>query len=72
MNNNLHLVSEEIPKMITIQQAVEMFPNCTYHFFRSGCMSGKIVHVKSGNKFLINLDRLIEYFREGENINEQH
>lgn len=30
------------------------------------CKQNKIVHIKSGNKFLINVDKFVEYLNAGE------
>ena len=30
------------------------------------CKQNKIVHIKSGNKFLVNVDKFIEYLNTGE------
>lgn len=30
------------------------------------CKQNKIVHIKSGNKFLVNVDKFVEYLNAGE------
>ena len=30
------------------------------------CKQNKIVHIKSGNKFLVNVDKFVEYLNTGE------
>ena len=30
------------------------------------CIQNKIVHIKSGNKFLVNVDKFVEYLNAGE------
>ena len=33
----------------------------SYHCLRNLCLSGKIAHIRSGNKYMINSDRLEDY-----------
>ena len=30
------------------------------------CINGKIVHIRAGNKYLINWDKLVDYLNTGE------
>lgn len=49
-----------IPRMLTVRQTVEA-TGLPERFIRRLCTSSEIVTVKSGCKYLINLDRLIDY-----------
>ena len=51
----------DIPEMLTIEQTRARIPGLSYDFIRKGCLSGKIVHVRAGSKYLINFGRLVEY-----------
>ena len=44
----------------------------TENFIRSLCKNGKVKHFKSGNKYLVNLDNLLNYlnYTSGGNDNE--
>ena len=54
-----------IPTMITIKEAAEK-TGISYSRIRTLCLEGKIVHIKAGRRFLINLEKLIEYLNAGE------
>ena len=49
----------DVPTMVTIQEAADI-TGLTYSFIYKGCKNGTIVHVKSGKKNFVNLDRLID------------
>lgn len=57
-----------VPRMRTIDQCAELFkqqdPDTKVNktFIRTMVLENKIPHVMCGNKYLINLDKLIEYF----------
>lgn len=52
--------TQKIPRMLGIKEtAIEL--NLAQHFIRELAKSGKIVCVKAGNRYLINVDRLIEF-----------
>lgn len=46
-----------LPKMITLQQASDA-TGVAYEALRQLCLRGKIVHIKTGNKYLINAEKL--------------
>lgn len=50
----------KIPRMLTVKQTAEE-TGLPERFVRRLCASGEIVTVKSGCKYLINLDRLIDF-----------
>lgn len=53
-----------IPKMRTIKEIVAE-TGLAYCHVRSLCLENKVVHIKAGNKYLINLDKFIEYLNTG-------
>lgn len=48
-----------IPTMLTINETAER-TGISYEALRKGCINGTIVHIKSGNRYLINLEKLIQ------------
>ncbi len=56
----------QIPKMLTIEKASEA-SGLTKYRLRELCKQKKIVCILCGNKYLINLDRLIDYLNRGDN-----
>lgn len=56
----------QIPKMLTIEKASEV-TGITKYRLRELCKQKKIVCILCGNKYLINLDRLIDYLNRGDN-----
>lgn len=49
-----------IPKMRTIKETSNE-TNIPYHTIRKWCLEGKITYIKAGTKYLVNLDKLIEF-----------
>lgn len=54
------MTANNIPHMETIKTTAKMF-GLAEHFIRQLVISGKIVAVKAGCKYLVNVDRLAEY-----------
>lgn len=50
----------KIPRMETIKNTAKL-TGLPEHFIRQKAISGEIVAVKAGNKYLINVDKLIDY-----------
>lgn len=50
----------DIPRMLTIKEAAKETGLAEYHIRRL-CKTGEIVAVRTGKKFLLNMDRFIEY-----------
>ena len=48
------------PTMLTIKQTAEA-TNLSYDFIRKLCLQKKIVFIKTGNKYLINLEKFVNY-----------
>lgn len=64
-NNN---TNQKIPHMVTLKEAAEL-TGLSYDYLRKGCIRSEIVHIRTGAKFLINLDKLIEKLNGGANWN---
>lgn len=60
--------SVTVPRMATLQEASEL-TGLSYGSLRRKALDGEIVAIRVGRKFLINVDRLIDYLN-GETINE--
>lgn len=50
----------KIPKIVTINEAAQLTGLARY-FIRQLCLKNQIYYLKAGKKFLINLDKLVEY-----------
>ncbi len=59
-------MTTEIPRLATLKETAEL-TGLSYGFLRQKALSGEIVAVRAGRKFLINIDRLIDYLN-GESI----
>lgn len=57
--------SDKLPQMRTINQIATEF-GLARHFVRQAVLNGKVVHVKSGKKFLINADAFAKWLNVGE------
>lgn len=55
----------QIPQMLTIEKASAL-TGITKYRLRELCKSRKIVCILCGNKYLINLDRLIDFLNRGD------
>lgn len=51
---------ETIPKMLTIKECSEQ-TGVSYDAIRKLCLNGKIVHIRAGNKYLINFGKFVEF-----------
>ena len=63
MTNNkviVHQQTSSTPAMKTIREASKV-TGLSYHFLRQLCMQNKIVYIKSGRKYYINMRKLAEY-----------
>ncbi|MDO4484258.1 MAG: helix-turn-helix domain-containing protein [Clostridia bacterium] len=56
-----------IPTMLTLREAAQR-TGLSYDHLRKLCLTGKIVHIRAGSKFLINLERLIDFLNGGYQI----
>lgn len=56
---------EKIPTMKSISECSEIVGLAKYHVRRL-VLQGKVKYVRSGSKYLVNVDSLIEYLNSGE------
>lgn len=54
-----------LPKMCRIKEAAELSGISQYRL-REFCKQKKIVCIRTGNRFLINMDKLAEFLNEGD------
>ncbi len=54
-----------IPTMYTIN-AAKRATGLSYDYIRKLCLSDKIVYVRAGNKYLVNMEKLIDFLNSGE------
>lgn len=52
-------------QMVTLKDASSR-TGVSYDWLRKMCINGKIVHIRAGNKYLLNWDRLVDYLNTGE------
>ena len=57
--------AKQIPTMLTIEKASAL-TGITKYRLRELCKGKKIVCILCGNKYLINLDRLIDFLNRGD------
>lgn len=55
----------DIPCMITINEAAQIVKLAKYHI-RQLVLQDKVKYVKAGRKYLLNLDSLIDYLKNGD------
>ena len=60
--------TENTVQMVTINEASSR-TGISYDRLRKMCINGQIVHIKAGNKRLINWDKLVDYLNAGETGN---
>lgn len=54
-----------VPTMITIKECSAR-TGVSYDRIRKLCLQGRIVHIRAGNKYLINFERFVAYLNEGD------
>ena len=55
----------KVPTMLTIAEVKKRIPELSYNYLRQGCIRHEIVHIRVGNKYLINFDKLCEKLNQG-------
>lgn len=58
----------EVPEMVTLQVAAER-TGLSYDCLRKWCIQHKIVCIRAGRKYLVNMEKLID-FLNGEEVKE--
>ena len=59
----------KIPTMLGLREAAEK-TGLSYFHLRQLCLSNTIVYVRAGSKYLVNLDKLVEYLN-GEQVESE-
>lgn len=59
----------KVPRMETIKKTAEIF-GLSEFFVRQKVLSGEVVFVRAGKKYLVNIDKFAEYLNTGEFKNE--
>ena len=67
MNERFKALNFDIPHMTSIKKTAEIF-GLPVHFVRQKVTSGEIFAVKSGNRYLVNVEKFAEYL----NTNKIH
>lgn len=62
--NVIPMKDYQIPEMLTISELSQR-TGLSYSFIRKLCLQKKIVHIKAGNKYLINLNRFLDFLDTG-------
>ena len=60
----MQILDHQIPTMLTLKEASQQ-TGLSYDYLRKLCLSGQIVFVRAGNKFLVNLEKLIVFLNGG-------
>lgn len=59
------IMEKDIPRMATIKQASQI-TGIAEHALRLWCINKQIVYVRCGSKYLVNIDRLVEFLNGNE------
>lgn len=60
---------DNIPVMLTLREASER-TGLSYDFLRKLCLTRQIVHIRAGNKYLVNYGKLVEWLNNGGELHE--
>ena len=63
------MLAGNVPEMLTINEVRER-TGLSYSLLRRLCLENRIVYFKTGTKYLINYDKLID-FLNGESVSDQ-
>lgn len=59
------MTDNTVPEMLPIKEVIKRIPYLSYDHVRQLCLTGKIVHIRSGAKYLVNFGKLCEYLNNG-------
>ena len=54
----------EIPHMVSIREAAKL-TGLSYDYIRKLCINDQIVYVRAGNKYIVNMGKLIDFLNVG-------
>lgn len=49
-----------VPTMVTLKEASRQ-TGLSYDYLRKMCITGQVVHIRAGQKILVNLEKLVEF-----------
>ena len=49
-----------VPTMVTLREASTQ-TGLSYDYLRKMCLAGQVVHIRAGQKILVNLEKLVEF-----------
>lgn len=55
-NNTLEMIPEMLPIKVISERT-----GLSYCYIRNLCLKGEIVHIRAGNKYLVNWNRFLDY-----------
>lgn len=58
-------MNKDAPVMLSIAQTAK-YLNLPVHFIRECVLDGRAVSVRAGSKYLVNLNRFIDFLNEGD------
>ncbi len=58
-----------VPEMIPLREASSR-TGLSYDFLRKLCLTGRIVFIRAGSKYLVNFGKLCEFLNEGGKTHE--
>jgi len=58
-------MGNDTPVMLTIKEAAAE-TKLAEHFIRQLCLTGRIVNVRAGKKYLVNYHKLVDYLNAGD------
>ncbi len=59
-------INQPLPTMLTVTELVEN-TGISEYTIRGLIRDKKIIYIKSGNRFLVNLEKFVEYLNTGDN-----
>jgi len=58
-----------VPEMLTIAETAKK-TGLAAHYIRQCCLTNKIVHVRCGKRYLVNIPKLVEFLNTGDQTNQ--
>lgn len=70
MDNITNIDTYLIPTMLPINDIVSK-TGLSYNYIRTLCMQNRITYVRAGKKYLVNLEKFIEFLNNGDEYGEK-
>lgn len=58
-----------VPRMVTLRKAADM-TGLSYDFLRKLCLRNEIAYIRSGSKYMVNVEKLCDYLNRMGEIHE--